>query len=255
MKSKNVAHILSQSALFGNLGLQGRQAVAKQIRTRTYSAGEIVVLTGELCRAVYLIARGKVRLHRMSSEGRQVVLRTIGAGQGFNIAPAMDGGDVLATASALTDALLYRIPVEAFRQIVRDDPQVTRALIEHLTGRVRQLCNTVENLAFHTVRTRLARFLLSRAKRDTSIARYTSQAELAAHIGTVRAVIGRALRSFSRRGLIRRERGRVVITDPEGLQREALLPTQNQLVKRFPSVEPTESKPRTKLRSVTMGAH
>ena len=100
--------------------------------------------------------------------------------------------------------------------------QVTLALLEHLAGRVRKLYNAVENLAFHTVSTRLARYLLTHANGDAAIARYTSQAELAVRIGTVRTVVGRTLRSFAQDGLIRRERGRVVITDREGLRREAL---------------------------------
>jgi DNA-binding MarR family transcriptional regulator len=68
----------------------------------------------------------------------------------------------------------------------------------------------------------LARHLLSRANGDAAVAWYTAQAELAVRIGTVRAVVGRTLRSFAQDGLIRRERGRVVITDREGLRREAL---------------------------------
>jgi CRP/FNR family transcriptional regulator len=96
------------------------------------------------------------------------------------------------------------------------------AILEHLAGRVRQLCNMIEDLAFYTVRTRLARCLLSRVDGEADVARYTSQTELALRIGTVRTVIGRTLRSFSQLGLIRRERGRVVITDREGLEREAL---------------------------------
>jgi CRP-like cAMP-binding protein len=220
--SKDFAQVLSHSTLFADLDRQGRQQIAKRMHVRTYSTGEIVVLTGDRCRVVRLIAEGRVRLQRLSSEGRKYVLRTIGSGQSFGLASALDGGYARATASALTQTVLYEIPVDIFHQVVQDHPQVSLALLDHLANRVRQLCDTVEELAFYTVRTRLARLLLSRANGDAPIARYTSQAELAAWIGTVRTVVGRTLRSFDQGGLIRRERGWVVITDREGLRREAL---------------------------------
>ena len=79
-----------------------------------------------------------------------------------------------------------------------------------------------EDLAFYSVRTRLARCLLSRADGDAPPAKQWTQDELAAHVGTVRDVVGRALRTLAREGLIRHEQGRVVVTDAPGLRREAL---------------------------------
>jgi len=105
---------------------------------------------------------------------------------------------------AVTDATLYILPCEHLRQIIRDHHQVALVVLEHLAAEVRRLSDMVEDLALHTVRTRLARFLL------------------AAHIGTVRDVVGRALRALADEGLIRRERGRLVVKDRAGLEREAM---------------------------------
>jgi CRP-like cAMP-binding protein len=106
-----------------------------------------------------------------------------------------------------------------------------------LTRRVRHLSDAVEGLALYDVRIRLARCLLGytgrhnegarasdddASRRDWPCPPYLTQGELAAQIGTVRDVVGRTLRSFTREGLIRRERGRVVVTDLAGLRREAL---------------------------------
>jgi CRP/FNR family transcriptional regulator len=86
----------------------------------------------------------------------------------------------------------------------------------------------------HTVRTRLARFLLTHASAEVSEVgegtqppkRWT-QEELAAQIGTVRDVVGRALRTFADDGLIRRERGRLVVVDRARLERAAMMDGQN----------------------------
>ena len=213
---------MAKFALLADLDRQAQLQVAAYMHRHVYLADQVIVLAGEPSRAVYLLAEGEVRIQRSSPEGREYVLHTLGSGQCFNLSSALDGGYNLATVTALTDAVVYALPVQVFRQIVREHPELAMALLEHLSGRVRQLCDAVEDLALYTVRTRLARCLLSPSDGDAPTARYWTQGELAAHIGTVRDVVGRTLRTFSREGLIRRERGRVVIVDPAGLRREAL---------------------------------
>jgi CRP-like cAMP-binding protein len=215
-------HVLGQFALLANLDRQTLRQVAAQLHHHVYSAGQVILLAGEPSHAVYLIAKGEVRIQRSSPEGREYVLHALGPGQSFNLSSALDGGYNLATVTALADTEVYAIPVQAFRQVVREHSELALALLAHLSGRVRQLCDAVEDLALYTVRTRLARCLLSPTNGDAPAVKYWTQGELAAHIGTVRDVVGRTLRTFSREGLIRRERGRVVVTDPAGLRREAL---------------------------------
>jgi CRP-like cAMP-binding protein len=163
-----------------------------------------------------------VRIQRSSPEGREYVLHSLGPGQCFNLSSALDGGVNLATVTAFSDTMAYAIPIDVFRQTVREHPELAMALLGQLASRVRLLSDAVEDLALYTVRTRLARCLLSPTNGDAPSIKYWTQGELAAHIGTVRDVVGRTLRTFSREGLIRREQGRVVVTDPAGLRREAL---------------------------------
>jgi len=117
-------------------------------------------------------------------------------------------------------AVYFVIRCERFRRIVREHHEVALAVMERLATEVRRLTDMVEDLALHTVRARLARFLLAQAEDPQPSHRWT-QEEIAAHIGTVREMVGRTLRAFTAAGLIHRERGRVVVADREGLEREA----------------------------------
>jgi hypothetical protein len=102
------------------------------------------------------------------------------------------------------------------RSVHRSEPQTHPALAPQWSDRA-------EEVAVDTVRTHLARFLLSQATNGRRSSRHWTQAEVAAHIGTARDVVGKTLRSLAREGLIRRERGRLVVTDVERLRREAVL--------------------------------
>ena len=213
---------LSEFRLFSGLDDTVRHEIALHVHERTLERGQVIVFASDPCQAVYLVVRGVVRASRSSLEGREYVLDYLGAGEAFNLVPAFDGGATVSTVEALTDTTVYLISCERFRQIVHEHQEVTMAVLERLAGRVRYLSDRVEDLALHTVRTRLARFLLSRANSGMRRSRYWTQEEIAAHIGTVRDVVGRTLRSFSGEGLIRRERGRLVVIDPTGLRHAAM---------------------------------
>jgi CRP/FNR family cyclic AMP-dependent transcriptional regulator len=198
------------------------QAISRDVHERTYQPGQVILLSGDPCEAVYLVVRGVVRARRLSLEGREYVLDYVGPGQPFNLVPALDGGVNLATGEALTQATVYLISCDRFLRLVQEQRAVAMAALRHIAGRVRYLSDTVENLALHTVRTRLARFLLSRDSNDLLPIKHWTQEEVAAHIGTVRDVVGRTLRSMAREGLIRHERGRLVVVDRNALQHEAM---------------------------------
>lgn len=220
---------LSKLPFFSRLGNDALLEIASHIHEHTFSPGQVVILEGEPCQAVYFVVQGVVRTHRLSPEGREHVLAYLGPGEPFNLVPALDGGPNLATVDAVIDAMLYTIPCERFRRMMRDHHEVALAVLERLAAEVRRLSDAVEELALHTVRTRLARFLLAHASAELEVADSTqpskrwTQEEVAAQIGTVRDVVGRALRTFADDGLIRRERGRLVVIDRAGLEREAMM--------------------------------
>jgi len=211
---------LSQMPFFAGLGDDALLGIASHIQERTFSPGQVIILEGEPCQAVYLIAQGLVRTRRMSLEGREQVLAYLGPGEWFNLIPALDGGPNLATVDAVSETTLYTIPCKRFRLIIGEHQEVALAILERLASEVRHLSDMVEDLALHTVRTRLARFLLAHAEESHSPQRWTQQ-EIAARIGTVREMVGRTLRSFVNEGLVRRQRGRLIVVHREGLEREA----------------------------------
>ncbi|MBM4466824.1 MAG: Crp/Fnr family transcriptional regulator [Chloroflexi bacterium] len=211
---------LRQLPFFAGLGDDALLEISPYIHERGFSPGQMVISEGQPCQAVYFVVRGVVRVHRLSLEGREHVLAYLGPGEFFNLVPVLDGGPNPATVDALTEVTLYTISCERFHQIVRDHHEVALPILEHMAARVRRLSDMVEGLALHTVRTRLARFLLAQAE-DLQSSHHWTQEEIATNIGTVREMVGRTLRAFAVGGLIRRERGRIVVVNREGLEREA----------------------------------
>ena len=174
-------------------------------------------LTGSL---FDFVIAGLERSRRMSLNGREHVLAYLGPGECFNLVPALDGEPNPLTVEAVTPTTLGQIPCSDCRQILAQHSGLAHAVLEHLAGEIRQLSDMVESLALHSVRTRLARFLLDYAHGRAPVRQWT-QEEIALHIGTVREMVGRTMRDLAQDGLIRRERGRIVVLDRASLEREA----------------------------------
>ncbi len=187
---------------------------------RRHPAGRLLLLEGDPCDDVHLVAEGLLRVRHLTPEGREHVVSYLGPGRLLNLVPALDDGAALGTVDALTDAATYAIPCALFREWVAQDAGLAAALARYLAGELRRVDAMLADMALHTVRARLARFLLTHAESNPAHHRWT-QATIAANIGTVRDVVGRLLREMRQEGIIRRERGRLVIVDREALEREA----------------------------------
>ncbi|MGB9723406.1 MAG: Crp/Fnr family transcriptional regulator [Chloroflexia bacterium] len=202
-------------------GLDGRALarVAAVARRRRFERGAFLLLEGEPCQTVYFLLRGRVRVSKVSVEGREQVLALLGPGDGLNLVPAFDGGPNPASAQALTEVEAYAFSCSDFRKLIGEFPRIAGNILADFAAKLRLLVGLVEDLSFRTVEARLARFLLSR---DVAVpGRRWTQEEMAAHLGTVREVVGRVLRAWREEGLIRQERGRIVILDRAALEKKA----------------------------------
>lgn len=215
--SQTIAESLHSNSYFQQLSLAALEEIARCVRARTYGRGELILLEGECLPSVYLIQKGFVKILRTSEEGRTQTLSILGAGHSFNEVAAMDGGPNPASAEALTDAVIYVIARADFLRILERHPQASRAVLASFALRLRQMVELASDLSLRTVPQRLAKLLLEQAH----IAGQLTQHEMAASLGTVREVVGRALRTLGDEGLIRIDGHRIVITDREGLQRRA----------------------------------
>ena len=187
-----------------------------------YRAGAIIFVEFEPCAGLFLVAAGSVKVSRFSKEGREHILKVFGRGDTFNDVAVLDGGANPATATALTDADLWRITRPALQAIVQRRPDLAWALIESIAHRTRYLVDLVQDLSMRNVKGRLARLLLDQLEQpDATPTRMLTQDEMASRLGTVREVVGRALRSLASAGIIEINRHNLVILDRDRLAEEA----------------------------------
>jgi len=190
--------------------------LARTMIERAYDKDKVVFLEGEPCQGLYIVRAGSVKIFKLSPEGREQILSYIKPGDSFNEVAVFDGGPNPANVMAAEATTLWVVPRAAVVELIQKNPQVALAVIQNLGARLRHLVGLVEDLSLRQVTARLAKLLLETA---TAGERALTQQEMAARLGTVREMIGRSLRQLETRGLIKTERGRIVILDREGLQK------------------------------------
>ena len=209
--------------LFQELNAEQINRIASLTAEKTYPGGEIVIWQGDPCESVFCVIHGEVEIYRLSPAGREQILDRMTAGQWFNLVPAliMDAKNQ-ANVRTLTDSRLLSISRSNFTRMLVEVPRFGLAVNRYFAQRLAHMTAMIETLSLYSVRQRLAQFLVAQA--DSSggggAVRWT-QTDIANRLGTVRDVLGRALRRMADEGMLRIEREKILLIDREKLQRAA----------------------------------
>ncbi len=194
------------------------EAVAVEIIERHYPAEGLIFLEGEPDAGLHLVVEGRCKVYRLSEGGREQILATLGPGDSCNEVPVVDGGPNPANFAALEDSTVWVIVADSLHRLRHTYPVLNDIIIRNLAMRCRQLVQRVYNLSFLSVTGRLAAFLLKQSQESEAIQRQWTQDEIAAHLGTVREMVGRAFKELHEAKLIRMDRHRIEILDRAGLE-------------------------------------
>lgn len=199
-------------------------SLAGEVLFRRFEADQVVFLEGESSSGLFVVDQGWLKAVKIAESGREQVMRILGPGETFSELSLFVATPSPATVVALEASSLWLVPREAALAMMEEHPPLMRALTQTLARRVLYLLNLVEDLSLRTVEARLARYLLEHAVDDVvHRRRWHTQAELAAQLGTVPDVLGRALSNLSESALVRVERRRILILNRSGLTAKAEL--------------------------------
>ena len=207
--------------LFSQLDERILGSLAGRCVRRNVGAGVVLFAGGEPYRGLYMIESGRVRVYRLSSDGREQVLHIEGPGRPVAELPLFDGGPYPASAVTLDECRLLFLPRADFEQAYRANPDFAHAIILALGKRLRHFVHVTETLAFRDVASRLALLLAGYADQSgqptgdgIELTLGRTQEEIALEIGAARESVSRAFKQLQAKGLLASvDRDRVIIPD------------------------------------------
>lgn len=214
----NIPLVLKQCPMFAGVTDDDLQQLLQVARSREYGRGELLFSEGDPATGFFVLARGKVKIYKLSPEGKERILHIVHPVSTFAEAAIFGDGRYPAYAEPLESSLLVFFPKQEFLALLEEHGRIAINMIGGLSRFLRQFATQVEELTFKDVPARLARYLLELSGEQAGqVMLPVSKAQLASNLGTVSETLSRTLRKLSDEALIRVRGKTIDILDPDRL--------------------------------------
>lgn len=199
----DLSSVLKQCHLFAGTSDEDRQMLLSITKKREAGRGELLFEEGQKADGFYVVVSGKIKVFKLSPDGRERILHVIQPGSSFADAAIFDDGAFPAFAMCIDLSLLLFFPKDQFLGLLHRHPQLAINMIAGLSRFLRNFATQIEDLTFRDVPARLARFLVSECdKGSRQVKLAVSKAQLASNLGTTSETLSRTLRKLADEGLI-----------------------------------------------------
>lgn len=214
--------ILQRHYLFRDLPEGMLSQLASLALRRRYDKDTVIFAQGDAGDALYGIASGRVRISASGTQGQEVYLNIMEPGDVFGEIAVMDGLPRTASATTIDPVTLIVIRRADFLSLVERAPKLAVHLLQLLCARLRWTSDLIEEAAFLSGPSRLAKRLLILAAlhgrpEDGQLVLQISQADLALFLGMSRQLVNQHLQDWRKRGWVDLSRGRISIVAPHSL--------------------------------------
>lgn len=179
---------------------------------KVYNKDEIILNEDDAGTSLFVIVSGKVKISRSSKDGKEVILSIMNESDFFGEMAILDGFSRSANVTALEKSKLFIIQRNDFLKLIRNHTEVSLALLQELTQRLRASGMKIKALSLKDAEGKVASVILQLADEIgkikqgvVEIEKLPYQHELANMAGTSRETISRTLHSFAKKGLVELE--------------------------------------------------
>lgn len=212
---------LSQVDLFNDLSLQQLDEVGSIISDKKYKKGELIFADGDDGIGFYIVISGKVKVYKVSPDGKEQIMHIFGPGQPFAEVPVFEGSRYPANAEAMEQCRLFFFPKKDFIKLIQANPSLSMNMLASLSQRLKQFSRLIESLSLKEVPGRLASYLLYLSDKNGSIEEFEldiAKSQLASLLGTIPETLSRIFTRLSQHDLIRIQGPMIAILDRPGLE-------------------------------------
>ncbi|MBE9223940.1 Crp/Fnr family transcriptional regulator [Phormidium sp. LEGE 05292] len=204
-KSIDLQEFLSNSQMFFGLPTDEVDALLSIAQQQTYQKGETIFWEGDAGTGFFLVISGKVKVFKISPEGKEQILQVFGAHEHFAEVPAFDGQPFPASAAALEKTELLFFPRTTFLELIKNNPSLAVNLLKIFARHLRRFAKVIEDLSLREVPGRFAAYLLylsDRTGNQEEVELDLTKGQLAALLGTIPETLSRVFAKLSQEEII-----------------------------------------------------
>jgi DNA-binding response OmpR family regulator len=187
----------------------------KQIKKK----GEIF-MEGDLPLSVFFVKSGSVKAFKSNQDGKELITDIYKENDFFGFEPVLENAPYQESVVALQDSEVIVIPKFDFLTLVYSQKDVSTSFIGLLCKKVADKEKQLLNLAYNSVRQRIAEALLKLTQlKDSKDKIQVSRDDLAKMVGTAPESVIRVLSDFKDEKLIEIESGKIKVIQPGSLEK------------------------------------
>jgi len=194
-------------------------AIEKQI-----NKGEIIFSEGDEAKGFFVIAEGRVKVFKVSTEGKEQILHIFGPGQPFGEVPVFTGQRFPANVQAIDKTRVLFFPRVAIVDLISENPSLALNMLAVMSKKLHEFAVQIENLSLKEIPARLASYLIFLANeqdKDAVVTLNISKGQLASILGTIPETLSRIFARLSGYNLIRVDGKEITLLDRRGLENMA----------------------------------
>ncbi len=215
-------HQIARVPLFQDLDRKYYDDLAMIVTDQVFRKGESIFGEGDEGTGFYVVLSGRVKIFKVSPEGKEQILHIFGPGEPFGEVAVFTGRPFPANAEALEETRALFFPRKEFLDLIRKDPSLALNMLAVLSQRLRRFSALIENLSLKEVPGRLAAYLLylgEGKKEKSEVTLEIPKNQLASLLGTIPETLSRILARMTRDGFIKSIGPRQIqLLDRKGLE-------------------------------------
>src|ERR671910_1377758 len=202
--------------------------LSRRVPDTHFQRSQILYTPQETSEVLFMLKKGRVRIYRVSPDGREFTLTVVGAGTVFGELSLTAQRLENAYAEAMEPVIVCKMRRLDFKRLVMDKPQVGLKLMSVLSERLSLAEDRMEDIALKEVPARLATLILQLVESEGVMtaegpkipSRYTHR-QLATMIGSKRETVTKAFTLLQQAGTVELKRRRIHVRDIEALKKVA----------------------------------
>ncbi len=214
-------NIISTIPLFNGLPEDQIFAIKKIAVEKQFNKGEIIFSEGDEGNGFFVIAEGRVKVFKVSTEGKEQILHIFGPGQPFGEVPVFTGQRFPASAQAIDKTRVLFLPRASIVDLISANPSLALNMLAIMSKKLRQFAIQIENLSLKEMPARLASYLIFLAdeqNNDNAVSLKISKGQLASILGTIPETLSRVFAKLSGQNLISVDGKKIALLDRRGLE-------------------------------------
>ena len=216
---------IAKIPLFQGLSDQHLEELTMIVTSQHYKKGQTIFSEGEEGVGFFVILSGRVKIFKISFDGKEQILHILGPGEPFAEVAVFVGSNFPAHAQALENCQTLFFPKKTFIDLIEKNPSLSLKMLAVLSMRLRKFASMIESLSLKEVPGRLAAhlLLLSNQQNNSSVLKLNvAKTQLASMLGTIPETLSRIFAKMNSQGYINSQGSTIQILDRAGLEALAI---------------------------------